>query len=376
MAAPIRLRLRGPDGKQHTRSFPAGSTCDALKREAANAFNITSDVELLLGFPPAPCSAAPSKLLSEVVRSGDTVVVRASGLARSNLETNTSKPNPEALQLKHPSPSIADTWACSKCTLENPNGTLLCAACGNTAPGAASNGIQAAGSEWRCQQCTLINPLGASSCGACGAACSRPTSSSNSNCSMSAGLVKMPDDNSCLFHCIVYLLDPASSVQALRTTIANEVRTNPRWDEATLGKTKGEYVDFITNPIRWGGQVEIAIFSFLYRAEIAVMEVQSGRCDVFGEGCSYGKRVYLLHSGIHFDAISFEPGAQRELIGSSLGQAHEAARQLAAQQRTDGAFVDQDTVRLRCKICGFIAEGDLEARAHAGGMGHKEFALA
>jgi ubiquitin thioesterase OTU1 len=185
----------------------------------------------------------------------------------------------------------------------------------------------------------------------------------------------MPDDNSCLFHGLVHLLDPSKAPCALRQLVATEVRANPAmWDEATLGKPPKEYVDFILNPIRWGGQVELAILSSAFKAELAVIEVQSGRMDIYGEGSGYPRRVYLLHSGIHFDAISF--GSMREVTTGMFSDADNAARQLAAQQRSAGNYVDQDTMRLRCKICGYIAVGDYQARAHAGGTGHKEFAPA
>lgn len=114
-----------------------------------------------------------------------------------------------------------------------------------------------------------------------------------------------------------------------------------------------------------------------YRTEIAVVEVQSGRCDVFGEGAGYSRRVYLLHSGIHFDAITFGPGAPRRWVSTAEAAAADtAASRLAAERRAAGAFVDQATMRLRCKICGFIAEGDLQARRHSGSKGHKEFVRA
>lgn len=162
---------------------------------------------------------------------------------------------------------------------------------------------------------------------------------------------------------------------ALRQLVANKVRSDPTWDEAMLGKPRSEYIDFITDPKRWGGQVEISILAAAFRAEIAVVEVQSGRCDVFGEGSGYTKRVYLLHSGIHFDAVRFS-GSRREIPAAEAAAADAAAKHLAAERRAAGGYVDQATMRLRCKICGFIAVGDYEARAHAGGMGHKEFAPA
>lgn len=61
---------------------------------------------------------------------------------------------------------------------------------------------------------------------------------------------------------------------------------------------------------------------------------------------------------------------------ANFAESDASAGRLASEQKSAGNFVDHNTMRLRCKICGFIAEGDYEARAHAGGTGHKEFAPA
>ena len=39
----------------------------------------------------------------------------------------------------------------------------------------------------------------------------------------------------------------------------------------------------------------------------------------------------------------------------------------------EGAFTDKATMKLRCKACGHIMEGDYEARLHAGSSGHTNF---
>merc|ERR1719150_3495971 len=72
----LQLRLRGP-GKQHTASLVAEATFGELVREAAHAFSIPeSDVEVLLGFPPAVCSASADTPLADLVKSGDSATVR------------------------------------------------------------------------------------------------------------------------------------------------------------------------------------------------------------------------------------------------------------------------------------------------------------
>lgn len=73
----LRLRLRGPGGKQHTSTLPAAAVVGELQREAAMRFSLPeSDLELLLGFPPVVCTANSSALLNDFAKDGDTIIVR------------------------------------------------------------------------------------------------------------------------------------------------------------------------------------------------------------------------------------------------------------------------------------------------------------
>ena len=124
-------------------------------------------------------------------------------------------------------------------------------------------------------------------------------------------------------------------------------------------------------------QVELAILACALRAEVAVTDVETGRVDVYGEGESYTRRCYLVYTGLHFDAVAFGGGggAGGRVVAVAPGDASAAAavRSLCAERKKGGHFTNQQTMRLRCKICGHIMNGDLEARQHAGGSGHKEF---
>ena len=86
------------------------------------------------------------------------------------------------------------------------------------------------------------------------------------------------------------------------------------------------------------------------------------------------KRGYLLFSGIHFDAASV--GGRRLFEPAEQPAADAAVAVLALERRAAGGFTDQSTMRLRCKTCGHIMVGDLEARQHAGSSGHKDFVQA
>lgn len=360
--AALRLRLRGP-GKQHTANLPAEATFGDLVKEAATAFSLpVGEVEVLLGFPPAVCSADPGTALASLVKSGESLTVRR----------GTGGPVVQACS--------TEAWAPAEVAAPSPAPAAAPVAVPAAAPAATRPGVGSvrAGEPWECPACTLQNEGTAQICAACEGPRpgGPPASGGGAGAATSTGsaeLVAMPDDNSCLFHGIAHVLDAGKQPGALRQIVAREVQANPaQWDEAVLGKPRQEYIDYIMSPIRWGGQVELAIFASAYRAEIGVVEVQSGRCDIYGEGSGYSRRVYLLHSGIHFDAVTFR--GRREVGPEGFTQADADAKALAAERKRSGAYVDQDTMRLRCKICGYIANGDLEARAHAGGTGHKEFA--
>ena len=401
--AALRLRLRTPDGKSHTITLAADATVGALYAEAASVSGLAR-CELLAGFPPALITEADmSAPATCVVRSGDSVLARAAAPTAAAVAVSPPGSPAPAAGAAAPSPLPAGGWTCPVCTLANANGAARCVACDSPAPAGAGAGAAAAGAAaaapsplpaggWACPVCTLANANGAARC----VACDSPAPAGAGGAGAGAGgggrggggaggggeygaatLIPQPDDNSCLFHAACHALCPAGvGAAALRRRVAEAVRRNDggRWDAATLGKPRAEYVAFISDPLRWGGQVELAILSAELRAEIASVDVMTGRFDVFGAGEGHARRAYLMFSGIHFDAVGFGPGGRVATVSPPADAAAEAAvRALAASRKAGGHFTDQNTMKLRCKTCGFVANGDLEARAHAGGMGHTEF---
>ena len=71
-----------------------------------------------------------------------------------------------------------------------------------------------------------------------------------------------------------------------------------------LGRPVEEYCNWILQKTSWGGGIELFIFSNHFKVEIASFDIQTMRLDVFGQGNNYQKRVYLLYSGIHYDAVA------------------------------------------------------------------------
>ena len=83
------------------------------------------------------------------------------------------------------------------------------------------------------------------------------------------------------------------------------------------------------------------------KAELSCVDIQTGRCDTYGQGVGYQNRVYLLFSGIHFDAIEFvdargmtvtrvKPGNEEALV---------EAKRLASSLQKQGFFVDQNITK-------------------------------
>lgn len=55
------------------------------------------------------------------------------------------------------------------------------------------------------------------------------------------------------------------------------------YSAAFLGMDNAAYCAWITNPVNWGGGIELAILASHYSREIAAWNIETGQCHVFGE---------------------------------------------------------------------------------------------
>jgi ubiquitin thioesterase OTU1 len=113
-------------------------------------------------------------------------------------------------------------------------------------------------------------------------------------------------DNSCLFSSVSYLIDRINfnenSKMIYRLMIADYIQDN-NIDEYILGMSKKKYREQIIQPNTWGGAIELNIFSHIFKIQIASMDVQSGRVDIFGELEEYDRRIYVIYNGTHYDPL-------------------------------------------------------------------------
>ncbi|OBZ75522.1 Ubiquitin thioesterase OTU1 [Grifola frondosa] len=85
----------------------------------------------------------------------------------------------------------------------------------------------------------------------------------------------VPDDNSCLFSSIALVFEQ-------NIIVADAIRKDPiKWDDATLGRSREDYISTILKPSSWGGAIELSILASHYSTEIASIDVETGRIDHF-----------------------------------------------------------------------------------------------
>lgn len=85
----------------------------------------------------------------------------------------------------------------------------------------------------------------------------------------------MPSDNSCLFTAFGGALEEQPSAQKLRKMVADHVLANPEeYNEGILGAHPEEYSRTIQGKDRWGGAIELSIFSNIFNLEICTFDVK------------------------------------------------------------------------------------------------------
>eukprot|EP00736_Rhodelphis_marinus_P007809 Rmarinus@m.18940 len=321
--ASIRLQIRS-SGKVFPLSFsPEDTFANLLQSISKNLDNTPVDcLQLKTGFPPKPLVADLSKKLSDIVRSGDAVIcdVRAA-------------PIPAAFPMVH--------------TEETSGGSL-----NEHAPGTAQVVQESFRMDFGGEEDHFV-------------------------------LREVPDDNSCLFNSVKYVVEHDTSFKhapALRRVVADEIlRNRDEYSEAVLGMAPDKYASFILNTMRWGGAIELAILSNHFKIELCVFDVESMHMHRFGQDQSYSQRGYLCYTGIHYDALVRLPfqGAPAELEGTLFPTddplPETQVRSVVQQLHDAGKYTNMHKCSLVCGDCGSKIVGEKEALEHAKRTGHGNF---
>ncbi|XP_057550867.1 OVARIAN TUMOR DOMAIN-containing deubiquitinating enzyme 2 isoform X2 [Amaranthus tricolor] len=166
--------------------------------------------------------------------------------------------------------------------------------------------------------------------------------------------------------------------------IAVTVRSDPvKYSEAFLGKPNEQYCSWILDSEKWGGAIELSILSDYYGREIAAYDIQTTRCDLYGQDRNFSERVMLLYDGLHYDALAMSPfeGAPEEFDQTifsvhndrSIGPIERLAQNYVKEQHRQKKFTDTANFTLRCGVCQIGIKGQKEAADHAKATGHVNF---
>lgn len=116
----------------------------------------------------------------------------------------------------------------------------------------------------------------------------------------------MNADNSCLFSSIAYLIDhknfnESSSIK-FRMMIP-EYLINNELEDVILDCPKNEYIEKIQDFEKWGGAIELRLFSDIFKMKIGSVDVMTNRIDIYGETKPYDKIIFVIYNGIHYDPL-------------------------------------------------------------------------
>jgi len=143
------------------------------------------------------------------------------------------------------------------------------------------------------------------------------------------------------------------------------------YDEVFLGKKNEEYCKWILNPDSWGGAIELSILTNHYQTEIAVVDSQTLRMDIYGQSLGYKQRVFLIYDGIHYDALALTlaDGLPEEMDVSIFSPDDSFAvakgQEVAEDANRRGLYTDMAHFTLRCLVCQQGLKGQKEAVEHA-----------
>lgn len=192
----------------------------------------------------------------------------------------------------------------------------------------------------------------------------------------------VPANNSCLFTSVYFVMNNGEKNLAVASTmrklIIEEVSSNPQvYTSAFLGRSNADYCAFILSDETWGGGIELSILSKYFKTEIAVVDIQSGRIDRFGEDKHYSKRVFLIYDGIHYDPLILEPAdpstPRQTKFSTNDDIIMSQALELGAEAKQAKNFTDVSRFALRCMQCNVGLVGQDEAQKHAKQTGHINF---
>jgi ubiquitin thioesterase OTU1 len=191
----------------------------------------------------------------------------------------------------------------------------------------------------------------------------------------------MPDDNSCLFRALGKCLlgSDVDGMIELRSTVAQGIQADTdRFNAIVLEKEPDDYCRWIQNPNSWGGAVEITILSEAFGIEVCAVNLEDCSVQRFNEG--QAMRVFLVYSGIHWDALASNavgkwgpPDIDVTQFDANDVEIEQKAVEIGEVLSAAGYYTNTTSFAIKCNICGWVGKGEKGAVEHAGTTGHQDF---
>lgn len=180
-------------------------------------------------------------------------------------------------------------------------------------------------------------------------------------------------DNSCLFSSIGYLVDNdhfnETTKLHFRQIISDYIKNN-NFEEGLFGMPKEEYALKILDIKSRGGGIEFKIFSDMYKIEIASIDVQTNRVNIYGEDNGFKRRIYLVYNGVHYDPLVLNNGEDLSeditVFESEDNEILKLFTKYIKIFKEAGDYVDfSNKNKFECDQCQTIFESQEEALEHA-----------
>ena len=192
-------------------------------------------------------------------------------------------------------------------------------------------------------------------------------------------------DNSCLFTSIAYLMNPSklceTSKYEYRSIIADYLINYNSWDNIFNNKQeKDKYIEEIQDLNKWGGAIELRLFSDIFKIKIGSIDVQTNRVDIYGETKLYEKIIYVIYNGVHYDPLvmNFSKTSDKDSDITKFNVDDYNIlikfRSLANEFKLRNDYVDFNSIKnLQCENCNQQFKDEVEASNHAKNLNHWNF---